>query len=62
VETYAATLAEQTANSLMSLKEISGPIAEDFSRSGMTEDERSDLLEDAKQKMRAERRVIPPFS
>jgi hypothetical protein len=62
VETYAATLAEQMTKSLMSLKEISGPIAEDFSRCGMTEDERSDLLEDAKHEMRAERRVIPPFS
>lgn len=40
----------------LSLKEIGGPIAEDFARSGMTEDELGDLLEEAKHEMRAERR------
>jgi len=36
--------------------EISGPIAEAFVRSGMSEDELSDFLEAEKQAMRAERR------
>jgi hypothetical protein len=39
-----------------SLKEISGPIAEEFTRSGMTEDELSDFLETEKHAMRTERR------
>lgn len=56
VETYAAMLVEQTTKAPLSLKEISGPIAEDFARSGMTEDELGDLLEEAKHEMRAERR------
>jgi hypothetical protein len=54
METYAAALIEQTTRSPLSLKEISGPVADDFSKSGMTEDELSDLLEVAKHKMRAE--------
>jgi len=56
METYAAALIEQTTRSPLSLKEISGPVADDFSKSGMTEDELSDLLEVAKHKMRAEKR------
>ncbi|MGD0463791.1 MAG: hypothetical protein ABSB74_14990 [Tepidisphaeraceae bacterium] len=56
VETYAATLVEQTTKAPLSLREISGPIAEDFAKSGMTEDELSDLLEEAKHEMRAEKR------
>lgn len=56
VETYAARYLELMASPPKSLKEISGPIADDFARSGMTEDELSDLLEAAKHAMRAERR------
>jgi hypothetical protein len=56
VETYAATLVEQTTKAPLSLREISGPIAEDFAKSGMTEDELSDFLEAEKHAMRAERR------
>jgi hypothetical protein len=55
VETYAAALIEQSAKPPLTLAEISGPIAEDFARSGMTEDELGDLLEEAKHLMRAER-------
>jgi hypothetical protein len=56
VETYAAALVEQAATAPLSLREISGPIAEDFAKSGMTEDELGDLLEEAKHEMRAEKR------
>lgn len=56
LETYAATLVEQTTKAPLSLKEISGPIADDFAKSGMSEDEFGDLLEEAKHEMRAERR------
>jgi hypothetical protein len=56
VETYATTLAEQVTKAPLSLKEISGPIADDFAKSGMTDDELGDLLEQAKHEMRAERR------
>ena len=56
IESYAAALVEQTIKTPLSLKEISGPVAEDFAKSGMTDDELSKLLEDAKHEMRAERR------
>lgn len=58
VETYAARHLELMAAAAApkSLKEISGPIGEEFARSGMTEDELSDFLEAEKHAMRAERR------
>jgi hypothetical protein len=56
VATYAARHLELIASPPKSLREISGPIAEEFARSGMTEDELSDLLEAEKHAMRAERR------
>jgi hypothetical protein len=56
IETYAVTLIEQFTKAPLSLKEISGPIAEEFAKSGMTEDELADLLEEAKHEMRAEKR------
>jgi hypothetical protein len=56
IGTYAAQLLELVAAPPKSLKEISGPIAEEFARSGMTEDELSDFLEAEKHAMRAERR------
>lgn len=57
VATYAARHLEAIVASPRSIKEISGPIAEEFARSGMTEDELSDLLETEKHSMRAERRA-----
>jgi hypothetical protein len=54
--TYAAQLIELLVEPPPSLKEISGPIAEEFARSGMTEDELSEFLEAEKHAMRAERR------
>jgi hypothetical protein len=56
VETYAARQLERMAASPRALREISGPIAEAVSRSGMSEDELSDFLEAEKHAMRAERR------
>jgi hypothetical protein len=56
VATYAARHLELMAGSARPLKDISGPIAEQFARSGMTEDELSDFLEAEKHAMRAERR------
>ena len=56
VETYAARYLELMATPAKSLKEISGTIAENFAKSGMTEDELSDFLEAEKHAMRAERR------
>jgi hypothetical protein len=55
VETYAARHLELLASPPRSLKEISGPIAEEFARSGISEDELSDFLEAEKHSMRAER-------
>lgn len=54
--TYAARHLERMAMPPKSLKEISGPIGEEFVRSGMSEDELSDFLEAEKHAMRAERR------
>jgi hypothetical protein len=56
VQTYAARHLELLASGPRSLKEISGSIAEDFSRSGMSDDELSEFLEAEKHAMRAERR------
>ncbi len=57
VATYVSNLVEQTAEAPLSLREISGPIADDFAKSGVTEDELGDLLEEVKHEMRAERRA-----
>jgi hypothetical protein len=54
--TYVGSLVEETARPPLTLEEISGPIADDFAATGMTEDELGDLLEEAKHEMRAERR------
>src|SRR4051812_46210660 len=57
VETYAARQLELLAAPRKSLKEISGSIREAFARSGMSEDDLSDFLEEEKHAMRAERRA-----
>lgn len=57
VETYAARQLELMASPPRSVRAISGPIAEAFARSGMTEDELVELLEAEKHAMRAERRA-----
>jgi hypothetical protein len=55
VETYTTRQIERMAIAPKSLQEISGPIAESFAETGMTEDELSDFLEAEKHAMRAER-------
>ncbi len=54
--TYAARQLELLVARPRSLQEISGPIGQAFSQSGMSEDEISDFLEAEKHAMRAERR------
>ena len=56
-EAVAARLLERSLHRIPDLKEISGPIHEEFLRSGMTEDELTELLEREKHAMRAERRA-----
>lgn len=56
VPTYAEKILETEARR-PTLREISGPIAEAFEASGMTEEELGDMLEKAKHEMRAERRA-----
>jgi hypothetical protein len=56
VEKYASRQLEAIAQR-PTLEELSGPIAKAFQKSGMTEDEWSDLLEREKHAMRAERRA-----
>lgn len=53
--TYVARCLDAIAKPMRSLEEISGPVAEAFKKSGMTEDELADLLETEKHAMRAER-------
>jgi hypothetical protein len=57
VATYAARVLERSAEQPLSLEEISGPIAEEFHRSGMSEEQLSDLLEKAEHEARRRRRV-----
>lgn len=57
VSTYVAALVEQATTLPLSLREISGPIADDFAKSGMTDEELGDFLEEVKHAMRAERRA-----
>ena len=54
---YVAALVEQNARQPLSIAQISGPVADAFEKSGMTEDELSEVLEEAKHAMRAERRA-----
>ena len=54
---YISNLLEQNAKRPLSLEELSGPVAGDFEKTGMSEDELGDLLETAKHAMRKERRA-----
>ena len=57
VATYAARHLELMAAAPKSIKEISGPIGESFSQSGMTENELGEFLEEEKHSARAVRRA-----
>ena len=59
VVTYAAQVLERLSQPPLSLREISGPLGEDFRKSGMTEEQLGDMLEGAKHDMRQERRKAP---
>jgi hypothetical protein len=54
--TYVARVAEADARK-PTLKELSGPVYEQFLASGMTDEELGEFLEKAKHEMRAERRA-----
>ena len=56
VETYAARQLEKLATAPRTIVEISGPVGEAFANGGMSEEALTDLLEDEKHAMRAERR------
>jgi hypothetical protein len=56
VETYASRQLEQSAVP-RTVQELSGPVAQAFAETGMTEDEFADFLEKEKHAMRAERRA-----
>ena len=56
VEVYAARYLELMAVGRRSVREISGPIGEAFSRSGVSEEEVAAFLEVEKHEMRAGRR------
>ena len=57
VAAYAAGILERIAEAPLSLREISGPLFDEFKASGMTDDELSDLLEEAKHRMRRQQRT-----
>lgn len=57
VATYAVRHLEMLVEPAKTIEELSGPIGEAFAKSGMTEDELSDFLEEEKHAMRAERRM-----
>jgi hypothetical protein len=56
VSEYAARQLELLAAGPRSLIEISGPVGGAFEKSGMSEEELGDFLEEEKHQMRAERR------
>jgi hypothetical protein len=56
VASYIASVVESHAKKL-SLKELSDSLFAQFAASGMTDDELGEFLEDAKHKMRADRRA-----
>lgn len=57
VTEYAAGVLRRAAERPLSVSEISGPIAEAFRASGLTEDQLTDMLEQAKHEMRARKRA-----
>jgi len=59
MESYASSQLEAFAQR-PTLEELSGPIAEAFEETGMTEDELAEFLEQEKHAMRAERRAKRP--
>lgn len=56
IAAYVAGVLERSVSQPLPIEEISGPIAEQFRRSGMTEDELTRFLEDTKHEVRRQRR------
>jgi hypothetical protein len=56
LSTYVAALIEQTTRAPLLIEQIAGDAAEQFTRSGITDDEVGDILERAKHEMRARKR------
>lgn len=52
IASYAADLLERASRAPAPLQEISGPIGEEFARSGLSEDQLADLLEAEKHEAR----------
>ncbi|HKQ50236.1 MAG TPA: hypothetical protein VJZ71_19330 [Phycisphaerae bacterium] len=59
VSDYAAGVLERMADAPLSLRDISGPLLDEFKASGMSDEELGELLEAAKHRMRRERRATP---
>lgn len=59
VATYVKRLLERLAKGQPSLREISGPLADEFRRSGTSEDDLGEALDEAKRAARAQRRRPP---
>ncbi len=55
--TYASRSLELLAKGPLSVVALSGPIGEQFTQSGMTEESLAEFLEEEKHQMRAERRA-----
>jgi hypothetical protein len=53
---YVSTIVEHNTQKPLSLEEISGPVYRRFLESGLTDEQLSEELEQAKHEMRAERR------
>ena len=56
VVTYTSKLLERLSLPPITLKEISGPLSEEFRKSGMSDEELGDMLEKAKHEMRRDQR------
>lgn len=59
VVTYTSKLLERLSLPPVTLKEISGPLSEEFRKSGMTDDQLGDMLEQEKHAMRRDQRKAP---
>lgn len=55
--TYAAGLIERLTRTPRTLRDISGPLTDEFATLGMTDDELGDMLEQVKHEMRRTRRA-----
>lgn len=59
IATYAAKVLERLSQPPISLREVSGALGEEFRRSGMTDEQLGELLEETKQGARRRREARP---